>query len=89
MIFDHIDNDLGLKTIRLDHDYYADLDLEEKFEVLSKTKDASFLDNLDIGLGQLHDDWEFLEKMMQDGSSVALMFEHVAPILRYLGYKAR
>ena len=88
MIFNHIENGLKLKKIRLDHDYYADMDLQEQFEILSNSGNVP-LENIEIGVGQLYDDWEFLENMMRDDSAVALMFEHVAPILRYIGYKAQ
>ena len=88
MIFNHLENDLKLKRIRLDHDYYAHMDIEEKFEVMRSASDSEFLKNFDISLGQLYEDWEFLESMMRNDSTVALMFEYVAPILRYIGYKA-
>ena len=87
MIFNHIQNDLKTTKIRLDHDYYASLDVKEKFEVMSVKDDRKFLKNFDIGLGQLYDDWDFLESMMQDNSAVTFMFEHVAPLLRYIAYK--
>lgn len=90
MIFDHIENDLKLKKIRLDHDYYADMGLDEKFESISGPDvGAGFPDNVELVIGQLYDDWEFLENMIRDDSVCALMFEHVAPLLRYIGYKAQ
>lgn len=90
MIFDQIENDLKLKKIRLDHDYYADMGLDEKFECISSPDvGAGFPDNVELVIGQLYEDWEFLESMMRNDTAVELMFEHVAPLLRYIGYQAR
>jgi len=79
-IFDHIEQDLNINMIDLQHDYYNDLTLNEVFEINDKSPDHV--------MGQLYDDWEFLEKLLNDREgSVSLMLDHVAPILRYIAYR--
>jgi hypothetical protein len=79
-IFDHLETDLKMEDIKLEHDYHNDVMLSDKFVITDKAPD--------MGIGQLYDDWEFLEKILDDREgSVSLMFDHVAPILRYIAYR--
>lgn len=79
-IFDHLQDELDIKTITLEEDYFNDIPLSEVFQVGE--------DKPNTVLGQLYDDWEFLEGLLKDKDErVSLMFDHVAPILRYIAYK--
>jgi hypothetical protein len=79
-IFDHLQNDLGHKTIRLDEDNY--------WEVASDERYAPAAPSRSFEMGQLYHDWEFLSEILKDEEqAVSLMFIHAAPLLRYIGEK--
>jgi hypothetical protein len=77
-ILDHIEHDLGRASVKLDQDSYWDVASKERYDF---TKSPENFEH-----GQLQDDWEFLSAILKDkDQAVALMFIHVAPVLRYLG----
>lgn len=78
-IFDHMANEEELTHVDLDKDYYWSIDDEELYEVSRQPQN--------LGLGQLYDDWEFLEGMLKDGSECRPMLEHVSALLRYIATK--
>ncbi len=79
-IFDHIEKELDIDSIELLHDYYNDLSLNAMFDIEKEP--------INYEMGQLYDDWEFLEGLKYEPEcSVSLMFDHVAPILRYIAYR--
>lgn len=79
-ILNHISDDLNIKSITLDEDYYWSVSSDSLFS--SDKKPADF------ELGSLRDDWEFLREILHDkDQSAALMLVHAAPILRYIGEK--
>jgi hypothetical protein len=81
-LLDHVESVNG-PELRLDQDYYWDLNSEAMYDVTKKVS------NVDL-VGSLGDSWEFLLNMQrddikQDGPS--LMLIHAAPLLRYIGEK--
>ncbi len=80
LIFDHISSDAGVDKVLLDKDFYWDIDDEKLYDMSSQP------DSLDVG--QLYDDWGFLKNIKCKEEAVALMFIHVAPLLRHIGLKA-
>ena len=79
-IFDHIENDLKIREIELEKNFYWEVDSESLFDTRSKP----LLDSV----GSLHDDWEFLSSVaIEKDQAVALMLTHAAPLLRYIGEK--
>lgn len=79
-IFNHIENDLGVRSLPLDNDYYWQIPDAELYSV---DKDPPELD-----IGQLSEDLSFLEDVVSDREqAVSLMFLHLAPLLRYLAIK--
>lgn len=64
--------------MRLTQDDYWDVIGAERFN-LTKSPDA-------YGVGKLHDDWEFLRRLLDvdRDEAVSLMHIHAAPILRWL-----
>lgn len=81
-IFDHMEQDLKIPSFELEHDFYHDF--FTGMEIYNPyVKPES-------GLGQLYDDWEFLQPLLKDKeSSLPLMFIHVAPLLRYIAQSVR
>lgn len=77
LIFDHIVNDLKVKKIELSQDYYWSIETEQLYDM---SKDPT-----ELTAGQLYDDWDFLTKIENRDEAVALMFIHLAPLLRYIG----
>ncbi len=78
-IFDHIRDDVNIKEINLDEDFYWDIDDDKLYDMQSKP--------IEIDVGQLYDDWEFLSKIDNKEEAVSLMLIHLAPLLRYIGTK--
>lgn len=79
-IFDHILNDVKVDklTIQDDRGFYWEVPADKLHAVKGTAP------KLDIG--KLADDWEFLRSVCQDKrQAVALMFAHVAPLLRHIG----
>ena len=78
-IFDHIERDLGIRSLPLTQDDYWTVVGNERFD-LTKCPDA-------YGVGKLYDDWAFLRPLPDKDKNEAfsLMLIHVAPILRWLG----
>lgn len=75
-------NHLGI--IELQHDFYWDfLKLESLYD---PTKDPS-----DFGLGQLYDDWEFVQSVIEsmeedpedESARDPIMLMHIWPLIRY------
>lgn len=79
LIFDHLHDDVGVHKIKLDNDFYWDIDSEKLYNIESKP------DEIDIG--RLNDDWEFLLKINSKEEAVSLMLIHIAPLLKYIGTK--
>ena len=77
LIFDHITHDLKVKKIELKQDYYWDIETEHLYDMTKKP--------IELTAGQLYDDWEFLKKIDNREEAVALMFIHLAPLLKYVG----
>ena len=77
LIFDHIRDDINVSEINLDKDFYWDIDDDKIYDMESKP--------VEVDVGQLHDDWEFLSKIDNKEEAVSLMFVHLAPLLRYIG----
>ena len=81
-LLDHAESVNG-PELRLNQDYYWDLDSEAMYAITTKVPDVHLV-------GSLGDSWEFLLNMRdddikQDGPS--LMLIHAAPLLRYIGEK--
>lgn len=81
-LLDHVESVNG-PELRLDQDYYWDLDSKVMYDVTKKVSDVDLV-------GSLGDSWEFLlnlrrDNIKQDGPS--LMLIHAAPLLRYIGEK--
>jgi hypothetical protein len=78
-IFDHIEHDLGVRSVPLTQDDYWTVLSRERFD-LTKCPDV-------CGVGKLYDDWAFLQPLLDKDKdqAVSLMLIHVAPILRWLG----
>ena len=76
-IFDYIEHDLQITEIPLEKDYYWRLDDEDKYNMREAPKEHL--------VGQLVDDWEFLQSTADDPSmATPLSFMHLAPLLDYL-----
>jgi hypothetical protein len=74
-ILDHIEHDLGQKSVALDQDDYWDVADDERYDP-NKSPEKYVV-------GRLHDDWEFLCSILRDKDrAVALMLVHAAPLLR-------
>lgn len=83
-LLDHVELVNG-PELRLDEDYYWDLDSAVMYDV---TKRVSHVEQV----GSLGDSWEFLLNMRarQDDITLygpSLMLIHAAPLLRYIGEK--
>lgn len=81
-LLDHAESVNG-PELRLDQDYYWDLESEVMYDVTTRVSGVHLV-------GSLGDSWEFLLNMRnddikQDGPS--LMLIHAAPLLRYIGEK--
>ncbi|MGH8032397.1 MAG: hypothetical protein ACREO8_08560 [Luteimonas sp.] len=82
LIFDHVIDDLGVKTVPIssETDFYWEVPSDQIFAV---GEDQPRLD-----VGRLTDDEEFLASLVNNKErAVALMFIHLAPLLRFLGTK--
>jgi hypothetical protein len=79
LILDHIENDLKISKVRIEEDYYWNMDKNHIYNVLEEPKESS--------IGQLYHDWEFLLHINSKDDAVSLMLIHVAPLLRYIGEK--
>lgn len=77
LIFEHITTNLKVKKIELKQDYYWNIPSERLYDM---SKDPA-----EFTAGQLYDDWDFLTKIEDREEAVALMFIHLAPLLRYIG----
>lgn len=81
-IFDHLSKDLRLDRLPLEHDYYNTVPLQYTFV---ESGDDTEVEPV---MGQLYDDLEFLQPLLEGRSDcVSLMFDHVAPILRYIAFR--
>jgi len=79
-ILDHILNDLKIKKVEIDQDFYWNVDSSSLYATKKKPPETD--------LGSLHDDLEFLREILEDkDQAVGLMLVHMAPLLRYLGEK--
>lgn len=77
-IFDHIQNDLELRDLKLEDDYYWEIDDSLLFKVATRPEI--------VEIGSLLDDYEFVRSSVTSDSEVpSLMLIHVSPLLRYLG----
>lgn len=64
--------------MRLEEDDCWDVQSPEKYRVLERP--------VELGVGKLSDDWEFLQNLSEDRrEAVALMLLHAAPLLDYIG----
>ena len=83
-IFDHLIDDLKLKTVQIDQkeDFYWHCASSELYEVSRKPAD--------LDIGRLSDDMDFV-KLIRRGQSgdVSYLLVHVAPLLRYIAEKVR
>ncbi|MFZ0978402.1 MAG: hypothetical protein WAN23_03275 [Candidatus Acidiferrales bacterium] len=81
-IFDHLIEDLKLKTVQIDEkeDFYWHCESPEVYDVSKKPTD--------LGIGRLSDDMDFV-KLIQRGQSgdASYTLVHVAPLLRYIAEK--
>lgn len=80
IVFQNIRKVHRTNEINLERDYYFTVLLNEKYP-------ESPIDpnEIKVGMGQLYDDWEFLEPILSDPEQgVSLMFDHIAPLLRYI-----
>jgi|SRR3954447_7309424 hypothetical protein len=74
-ILDHVEQDLGHGTLKLDQDSYWDVADDERYDFTRIPKNFEH--------GQLRDDWEFLSSIINDkDQAVSFMLVHVAPLLR-------
>ncbi|WP_435641574.1 hypothetical protein [Micavibrio aeruginosavorus] len=82
LIFDGMEKENGKSGIEIDKDYYFEIPLSEAFlEPSSGFPDAT--------LGQLYDDWEFLERVLSNPEEASpLVLDHLASLLRYIAYKS-
>ncbi len=81
MLIDHLENDLNIKAIKLDKDFYWDALPEDFFKTDIKPQ---------LTMGSLKDDIEFLQSMISNSGSEyapSLMFMHVAPLMLYISQR--
>lgn len=80
LILKNSQRELMSDGVKLEHDFYYHVALDEAFKISSKEPE--------VVVGQLYDDWDFLEKILEDEElGVSLMLDHVAPLLRYIAFK--
>lgn len=80
LIFDHIVDDLGVRTVGLrdSADFY--------WEVPSSRLYAVRDDQPRLDVGRLSDDLDFLSNLGEESKNApALLLVHLAPLLRYVG----
>jgi len=79
-IFQNIKKAYNQDVVNLNRDYYYTISLEEKYP-------ETVGDLPDVLMGQLYDDWEFLQRILSNSDEGSpLMLDHVAPLLRYIAY---
>lgn len=77
-IFDHLERDLQIRSVKLAEDNYWDSPEAERYDFSKSPREWHS--------GQLYDDWHFLSKILEDDErAVAYMLVHAAPLLRYIG----
>jgi hypothetical protein len=77
LIFEHILNNLEVKSVELTEDMYWTITPNDIYDIGNDPKD--------FGIGQLYDDLDFLRRILDDESqAVPAMMMHLAPILGYL-----
>ena len=77
VLFDHLVKEHG-STVRLEHDYYWQVDAAGRHSMDSQPVAAL--------IGQLSEDWQFLEGMIADGDHiVSYGLVWIASILRAIG----
>lgn len=80
IILEQAQDDLGSNMLKLDHDFYYQIGLNETYNFSDEEPE--------VLIGQLYDDLEFLKKILDDRErGVTLMLDHLAPILRYISFK--
>ena len=81
-ILDHVIDDLKMDVVSLDdaQDFYWNVPESQLYAVK--------LDQPQLDIGRLSDDWDFLSEIKGDKEqAAAIMLVHLAPILRYIGEK--
>ena len=80
-IFEHLESDLNVSSVDLEHDYYNSFTLIDMFEKEPDTAKSA--------MGQLYDDWGFLENLDASRTDlhVSALFEHVAALLNYVAFR--
>ena len=80
LIFKNLESELMNDNVELDHDFYYHIPLDETYKISEGDPE--------VLVGQLYDDWDFLESILEDNEQgVSLMLDHVAPLLRYIAFK--
>ena len=79
-VLDHLIEDLGLKSIPLEHDNYWDCPAPELYDVSTTPADLT--------IGSLFDDMQFTRSVRRGQSGDAsINLVHIAPLLRYIADK--
>jgi hypothetical protein len=82
-IFDQLRSDLKSGEVVLGKDSYWEVGPDEMYDF------SCAPDGTKLHVGQLYDDWDFLQKILNDkDQAVTPMFMHLAPILRYIAWHA-
>ena len=79
-VFDHLVNEHG-PTIQLPNDYYWHVGHAEQYD-MDRQPEADLI-------GQISEDWQFLEGMIADGGMISYGLVWVASILRAIGESQR
>ena len=79
-ILAHVEDDLGVKSIKLEHDYYWKISDEQVF---SMEREPS-----SVNVGSLFEDIENLKKVLEGDVHVqSIMLRYAAPLLHYVSGK--
>ncbi len=79
-LFSHFEN-LGYDSVEITEDYYWNIPEEQKYDVLNDPKD--------LDVGQLTDDWEFLQSVLEeDRDPINYDLVWLGKILEVIGEKA-
>lgn len=78
-LFDHIIRTRGIESVKLDSNYYWEIDQESLYDVDSQPTDLT--------IGSLKDNLGFLSSLLEEESlPVAYQLTELAPLLAYVGH---
>lgn len=76
-LFDHIIATRGVSKVELGPNFYWNVPEDDLYKVENKP--------LELDIGSLEDDWEFVSALLKTDEPVAYQFTEVAPLLRRIG----